>query len=343
MINGKDHDHRRNGIALNGFAENASAESSEFYGDYERKLAHELTELLRSMPPDARAERRKLLGDAGHDAAPAALAGPATGHEEDSLQRSAPPFVAAARPYNDFVDDGSDPPIPSTWLAEAEPESDSIGRNLKFGAAGLCAGLALAVPVVLALTGRLDGLAGVNGRAPAAIASSAAPPLVDFKPAPVAALTHPSPVTAESRAAPERGSLTASTSQPAVQVADTAPPPPLQSAAVTVREQAAPVVQTLTERPVDPPPPDPIAELMASGLRLIGAGDIGAAREAFSRAASTGDAAATMALAETFDPNMLAAWGARDVKADVGTARMLYGKALDAGITKARMRLEALN
>jgi hypothetical protein len=88
---------------------------------------------------------------------------------------------------------------------------------------------------------------------------------------------------------------------------------------------------------------DPVADLMKDGLRLIAGGDVGGARKAFSRAASTGDAAATMALAETYDPNMLAAWGARDIKPDVGTARMLYGKALDAGIAKARTRLEALN
>jgi hypothetical protein len=48
------------------------------------------------------------------------------------------------------------------------------------------------------------------------------------------------------------------------------------------------------------------------------------------------------ALAETYDPNILAAWGARDAVADVGKAKALYGEALDLGVSRARQRLEAL-
>jgi TPR repeat protein len=48
------------------------------------------------------------------------------------------------------------------------------------------------------------------------------------------------------------------------------------------------------------------------------------------------------ALAETYDPNMLAAWGTRGVTADVARARALYQKALGLGVASAQNRLDAL-
>ena len=48
------------------------------------------------------------------------------------------------------------------------------------------------------------------------------------------------------------------------------------------------------------------------------------------------------ALAETYDPNMLAAWGTRGVAADVAKARALYRKALSLGAERAQVRLDAL-
>jgi hypothetical protein len=84
------------------------------------------------------------------------------------------------------------------------------------------------------------------------------------------------------------------------------------------------------------------ALLKAQGLQSIEAGDIGAARELLGRAAVGGDSEALLALAETFDPNMLAAWGARGTRPDVGMARSLYAQALAAGYARARLRLDAL-
>jgi hypothetical protein len=49
-----------------------------------------------------------------------------------------------------------------------------------------------------------------------------------------------------------------------------------------------------------------------------------------------------MALAETFDPNVLAAWGIRGQTADPRIARDLYSKAHMIGVPMARQRLEAL-
>jgi len=76
---------------------------------------------------------------------------------------------------------------------------------------------------------------------------------------------------------------------------------------------------------------------------MIVAGNMKEAREALARASEGGSQIASFALAETFDPNMLAAWGLRDRVADVGAARALYAQALGAGDSRAQARLEALN
>jgi hypothetical protein len=49
-------------------------------------------------------------------------------------------------------------------------------------------------------------------------------------------------------------------------------------------------------------------------------------------------------LAETYDPNMLATWGARGASlADIFKARSLYGRALAGGQAVVRSRLKALD
>jgi len=75
---------------------------------------------------------------------------------------------------------------------------------------------------------------------------------------------------------------------------------------------------------------------------LIAAGDMAGARDALAQSASSGSVNARFALAETFDPNVLAAWGLRERVADVGTARTLYEQALAAGDQRAAARIAAL-
>ena len=55
-----------------------------------------------------------------------------------------------------------------------------------------------------------------------------------------------------------------------------------------------------------------------------------------------GQGAVSFALAETYDPNMLAAWGTRGVAADAAKARALYQKAFGLGVARAQNRLDAL-
>jgi hypothetical protein len=88
--------------------------------------------------------------------------------------------------------------------------------------------------------------------------------------------------------------------------------------------------------------PSGVTDLVDQGRRMIDRGNIAAARSLLERAAKAGEPAAMMALAETLDPNMLAAWGARGLAADPRAAREHYAKAHSAGIASARQRLEAL-
>jgi hypothetical protein len=82
--------------------------------------------------------------------------------------------------------------------------------------------------------------------------------------------------------------------------------------------------------------------LLADSARQIQQGNIKVARDALSRAASEGSLNAKFALAETFDPNMLAAWGRSEQVGDVKTALKLYEQVLARGEARARHRIEAL-
>ena len=85
-----------------------------------------------------------------------------------------------------------------------------------------------------------------------------------------------------------------------------------------------------------------LEELLTQVRQRVESGDVGGARELLSNAEEGSQGAAVFALAETYDPNMLAAWGTRGVAADVAKARALYRKALNLGAERAQVRLDAL-
>lgn len=91
-----------------------------------------------------------------------------------------------------------------------------------------------------------------------------------------------------------------------------------------------------------PLPAEEVARMVTRGKALMDAGDFAAARLLLNRAADAGDAGATFALAATYDPNVLAAKGARGLIGDPGQARALYSRALTAGVADARQRIDAL-
>jgi hypothetical protein len=82
--------------------------------------------------------------------------------------------------------------------------------------------------------------------------------------------------------------------------------------------------------------------LMARAGLLLSQGNVGAARIVLDRVAESGSASALFALAETYDPIMLAAWGTVGTQGDAAKARQLYAKALAGGVGEAGDRLNAL-
>ena len=83
------------------------------------------------------------------------------------------------------------------------------------------------------------------------------------------------------------------------------------------------------------------AGLLARAKVLVGQGNIRAARDVLERAAETGSAQATFALAETYDPNVLATWRTLGTRGDATKARDLYARAYEGGVKAAKDRSHA--
>ncbi|MCB1510566.1 MAG: hypothetical protein KDJ36_06650 [Hyphomicrobiaceae bacterium] len=99
-------------------------------------------------------------------------------------------------------------------------------------------------------------------------------------------------------------------------------------------------VAAATGRPIGKPKPKP--PTLADARRLVAAGRMTEARKILAQLANGGEAKALFALAETYDPNMLAALSIDGVEADARRARQFYAIALTRGVTAARQRLKAL-
>ncbi|MBR1254972.1 hypothetical protein JQ634_14830 [Bradyrhizobium sp. AUGA SZCCT0240] len=82
--------------------------------------------------------------------------------------------------------------------------------------------------------------------------------------------------------------------------------------------------------------------LVARAAALLRQGDIGAARLVLERAVEMGSAQASFALAETYDPLVLAKWGTYGTRGDASKAKALYDRADAAGIKESKARLDAL-
>ena len=84
------------------------------------------------------------------------------------------------------------------------------------------------------------------------------------------------------------------------------------------------------------------AKLVARARVLLGQGDVGSARIVLERAAEGGGAQANFALAETYDPLILAKWGTFATRGDAAKARELYTRAEAGGNEEAKRRLDTL-
>nr|WP_245284992.1 hypothetical protein [Bradyrhizobium sp. th.b2] len=116
----------------------------------------------------------------------------------------------------------------------------------------------------------------------------------------------------------------------------------------SIEVTAHPVAQQTLPAPARaaaPPAPEQAAEaagLVARASSLLRQGDIGAARLVLERAIEMGSAQASFALAETYDPLILAKWGTYGTRGDARRAQDLYVNADAAGVREAKSRLEAL-
>jgi len=105
-----------------------------------------------------------------------------------------------------------------------------------------------------------------------------------------------------------------------------------QTAAAGARSNAKPGPENAAE----------VARMVARASVLLGQGDIGSARIVLERAVEAGDAQASFALAETYDPFVLSKWGAYGTLGDPAKARDLYAKAQAGGLKEAKERFDAL-
>ena len=145
------------------------------------------------------------------------------------------------------------------------------------------------------------------------------------------------------------------------------------SPAIAEEPQAQPMQDSATTGPVSESPVDPVAariaitqqatlaqldpdaapvisgtpadeqqtmlERVASMIRI---GDIAGARLILGRLDRLGNPRATFALAQTFDPIVLAQWKVLGIKAEAEKALELYRRAMEGGVGAARERLAAL-
>jgi hypothetical protein len=123
-----------------------------------------------------------------------------------------------------------------------------------------------------------------------------------------------------------------------------APSVPAASAFAPSAEAPGDAAQTLAALPPAKPPDDDAQrqQMAEDAARAIRDGNIVGARAILEKSMAAGDRTAVLALAETYDPVLLAAMKVTAVKADPQRARNLYERALKFGDKEARKRLVAL-
>jgi SAM domain (Sterile alpha motif) len=161
------------------------------------------------------------------------------------------------------------------------------------------------------------------------------------------------------------GAATSQQREPSPSVQEATPPTAPAAPKLAVGEESAPSRDTLAGAPTsqqrEPParvqeaiPPtaqtmapgfvtrqlerDEVVLLVKRGEDFITSGDLSSARLVLQRAAEAGDMHAALALAGTFDPNLLA----KGFAADVVMSRFWYERAKQFGSTEAPQRLEQL-
>jgi len=268
----------------------------------------------------------------------------------DRADSSAQAAVDAYFGPDDLLDD-EPMPIPSTWHDGRDRDGDratTVSEEVHAALLGFAIGLLIVVPIVLAVTGRLETVitatrhatdqfitasvdwTGINwtgdigGAGPARATRAATPTLApsdNLRPADADALKMPEPLPEPE--AELAGLLTRRVVSAESYGTDTRP----LSANTATRATSGRSAE---------------AALMESKA-LIASGDVLSARSVLQAARTNTSGPILFALAETYDPNVLKSWGVADTTPDTETARGLYMLALMAGVAEAKARVDALD
>lgn len=188
-------------------------------------------------------------------------------------------------------------------------QDGAFAHHARMILAGFLVGSVFVIPAALIASGRFSSLDGAGEKRPVAREASLVPAAKEALP------------TATD--APPAGAL------PAIA-------PPSEMANLTPRlvktERIEPDPEELARRALD--------ERVETARTLVRRGEVLRARELLSK--DTANPAAAFALAEAFDPNVLASLNLVGVRSEVERARQLYAKALSGGVAAARQRLDAL-
>lgn len=331
----------RDAGSANGQAHDRAAGRGESPEPQEENLSQELAQLLAASiakstgagkPPGGMPTGAELASLASLVSAAASKRGLSPTFKDglSALSYSHPPQNPATVP--DLHDD-EPMPIPSTWRQPHVRDDDrSFRQQLGAAAFGLIAGLMVVVPAVLWLSGRLGG--------PQKQATASASPVItasiEAKPPEVRTVkVQVRPVEPAAERAQDRVPEPASPFVAAAAIEQRPIIEPQRPAG------AAKATAALETKPAEPPGPR-LEDVLTQASRRIQSGDVMSARETLAAAEDSGEGEILFALAETYDPNMLAAWATRGVAADALKARALYTKALSLGITRAQTRLDAL-
>ena len=226
-----------------------------------------------------------------------------------------------------------EPVLPSTW-PQPSPFAH-VRQQMGSAVVGLIAGLIIVVPVVLWLSGSL----GPQNSAPTAAHTPA--PAIHNNSSADANAADMKTVTVQARSVDQEPTAEKPSDSAPQWVTGTAEPSRAQS--FEAKLTPPPVVPVIpAERPMDPDKAR-IDELLARASQRIESGDVIGAREMLAGADDRTQGTISFALAETYDPNMLAAWGIRDALADAAKARELYQLAFGLGVARAQDRLDALH
>jgi hypothetical protein len=220
-------------------------------------------------------------------------------------------------------------PIPSTWREPLARDNDRwFHQQMCAAVLGLIAGLMIVVPAVLWLSGFFSPQRSETVASRAADARSA--PATRF--AEVKTARVPERPTNPARPAE---TLPESEAQFVKESVEQPSPGPVEA-------KSPPMVPIIAAARLIGPNQARIDGLLAQVAQHIESGDVAGAREMLAGADDGGQSMVSFALAETYDPNMLAAWGTRGVAADAAKARALYQKAFGLGVARAQNRLDAL-